>query len=53
MEAVENVTKENLIRGISRWSLVALVINGIVGAGIFGLPSKVAASIGTYSLVGF
>jgi APA family basic amino acid/polyamine antiporter len=53
MEAVENVTKEKLIRGISRWSLVALVINGIVGAGIFGLPSKVAALIGSYSLIAF
>lgn len=47
------MTEENLIRGISRWDLVAIVINSIIGAGIFGLPSKVAALIGGYSLIAF
>jgi amino acid transporter len=42
-----------LIRGIRRWDLVALVINSIIGAGIFGLPSKVFAEIGAYSLLAF
>ncbi|MEP6570631.1 MAG: amino acid permease [Acidobacteriota bacterium] len=42
-----------LIRGIRRWDLVAIAINGIIGAGIFGLPSKVFALIGTYSLIAF
>ena len=28
-----------LVRGIRRWDLVAIAINGIIGAGIFGLPS--------------
>jgi basic amino acid/polyamine antiporter, APA family len=40
-----------LIRGIRRWDLVAILINSIIGAGIFGLPSKIAAFIGTYSVV--
>src|SRR5689334_25101483 len=42
-----------LVRGIRRWDLVAIAINGIIGAGIFGLPSKVYALIGTYSLLAF
>jgi basic amino acid/polyamine antiporter, APA family len=45
--------EEKLVRGIGRWSMVAIVINSIIGAGIFGLPSKVAALIGSYSLVAF
>ena len=42
-----------LIRGIRRWDLVAIAINGIIGAGIFGLPSKVFSLIGPYSLIAF
>jgi basic amino acid/polyamine antiporter, APA family len=38
-----------LIRAIGRWSLVALVVNSIVGSGVFGLPSTVAGLIGNYS----
>ena len=35
-----------LVRTIGRWSLAALMINSIVGSGIFGLPSVVAARLG-------
>lgn len=42
-----------LIRGIRRWDLVAIAINGIIGAGIFGLPAKVFSLIGSYSLIAF
>ncbi len=42
-----------LVRGIRRWDLVAIAINGIIGAGIFGLPSKVFSLIGPYSLIAF
>lgn len=45
--------EEKLIRGIGRWDFTALVINGIIGAGIFGLPSKVFAQIGSFSLFAF
>ena len=41
------------MRGIRRWDLVAVTINGIIGAGIFGLPSKVYSLIGSYSLIAF
>jgi len=50
---VQNQTEADLVRGIRRWDLVAICINGIIGAGIFGLPSKVYALIGTYSLIAF
>ena len=42
-----------LIRAIGRWDLVALVINGVIGAGIFGLPAKVFALTGGYSLLAY
>ncbi len=45
------MTEEKLIRGISRRDLLAIAINTIIGAGIFGLPSKVAALIGNYGLI--
>jgi len=47
------MTDEKLVRGIGRWSLTAIAINTIIGAGIFGLPSKVYALIGSYSLYAF
>jgi APA family basic amino acid/polyamine antiporter len=46
-------SSEGLVRGIRRWDLVAITINGIIGAGIFGLPAKVYSLIGTYSLFAF
>src|SRR5436853_294920 len=44
---------QGLVRGLRRWDLVAVAINGIVGAGIFGLPSKVYSLIGVYSIFAF
>ena len=46
-------TKEGLVRGIRRWDLVAVAINAIIGAGIFGLPSRAFALVGPYSLIAF
>jgi APA family basic amino acid/polyamine antiporter len=42
-----------LVRGLRRWDLLALVLNTIVGAGIFGLPSRVFALAGSYSLLAY
>ena len=50
---MSNPTSEGLVRGIRRWDLVAITINGIIGAGIFGLPSEVFSKIGSYSLIAF
>lgn len=44
-----NPAGHHLVRAIGRWSLVALVVNSIIGSGVFGLPSTVAALIGDYS----
>src|SRR5438309_7557856 len=44
---------EGLVRGIRKWDLVAVAINAVIGAGIFGLPSKVFSLIGSYSLIAF
>jgi amino acid transporter len=50
---VQQITAEGLIRGVRRWDVVALMINGTIGAGIFGLPSKVYALTNTYSVLAF
>lgn len=47
------MNEEKLVRGITRWDLTAIAINTIIGAGIFGLPAKVTALIGSWSLVAF
>jgi basic amino acid/polyamine antiporter, APA family len=39
----------HLVRAIGRWGLAALVINSIIGSGIFGLPAIVAADLGRQS----
>ena len=49
----ERIIRANLVRAIGRWSLLALVINGVIGAGIFGLPARIYALAGTYSLPAF
>ena len=38
-----------LVRAIGRWSLAALTINCIIGSGVFGLPSVIAAALGNAS----
>jgi len=45
--------QETLLRGLTRRDFAAVVINTIIGAGIFGLPAAVFAKIGTYSLFAF
>lgn len=42
-----------LIRSISKWAMVLLVINGVIGSGIFGLPSKIFREVGIYSIAAF
>jgi APA family basic amino acid/polyamine antiporter len=38
-----------LVRTIGRWSLTALMINSIIGSGVFGLPSVVAGHLGRWA----
>src|SRR5437879_3079180 len=44
-------TSEGLVRAIGRWSLAALIVNCIIGSGVFGLPSVLAGLVGRSSVV--
>ena len=46
-------SRPDLVRGIRRWDFVALIVNITIGAGILGLPSKIYALVGAYSLVAY
>ncbi len=39
----------SLVRVIGRWSLAALMLNGVIGSSVFGLPSVIAGKLGTLS----
>src|SRR5512142_390534 len=45
--------ERGLVRAIGRWSLAALMVNAVVGASIFGVPSLVAGYLGKFSVVGY
>ncbi len=38
--------RPELVRSIGRWALAGLVINGVIGSAIFGMPSLVSAKLG-------
>ena len=44
-------TDDRLLRGIGRWALTAFAINLTVGSGILGLPAKIQALVGNYSVL--
>ncbi len=46
---METRESPRLVRALGRWSLTALVINSIIGSGIFGLPSIAAEYVGRWS----
>ena len=46
-------TQSVLVRAIGRWGLTALVVNTIIGSGIFGLPGVVAGLVGSASLLAY
>ena len=50
---MEKVSEEGLVRGIRLWDLIGIVINSVIGAGIFVLPAKAFGIIGSYSLIAF
>lgn len=45
--------QERLVRGIRQWDLVGVVINSMIGAGIFVLPARAFGLIDSYSLIAF
>lgn len=38
-----------LVRAIGRWTLAALMLNGVIGSSVFGLPSVIAGKVGSAS----
>lgn len=46
----ENI-QEKLPRNLGLWGIWMLAVNGLIGAGIFGLPSGAAALAGEYSIL--
>jgi amino acid transporter len=48
-DSIQPPEPQHLLRAIGRWSLTALVVNSIIGSGIFGLPSTVASQLGRFS----
>ena len=54
MATVQNAAELNqgrptLVRAIGRWALTAIVINSVIGSGVFGLPSTLAGFAGAWS----
>ncbi|MEP6922742.1 MAG: amino acid transporter, partial [bacterium] len=50
---MEKVSEAGLVRGIRLWDLIGIVINSMIGAGIFVLPATAFGLIGSYSLLAF
>jgi APA family basic amino acid/polyamine antiporter len=50
---MEKVSEEGLVREIRQWGLVGIVMNSMIGSGIFVLPAKAFGLIGSYSLLAF
>ena len=46
-------SSSGLVRSIGRWSLTALIVNSVIGGGVFGLPSVVAGRLGKYAPVAY
>ena len=46
----QRASDEGLVRAMGRWSLAALTVNCIIGSGVFGLPSVLAAKVGGASV---
>ena len=53
VEAREASRDAGLRRGIGPWGLAAAIVNIVVGAGIFSLPSGMAQAAGPYALVAY
>jgi APA family basic amino acid/polyamine antiporter len=48
-----NERDAGLVRALGTWGLAASIISIIVGAGIFAVPGKLAASVGVYAPLAF
>jgi basic amino acid/polyamine antiporter, APA family len=46
---ISEKSSATLVRAVGRWGLAALMLNTMIGASIFGLPSLIAARLGKWS----
>ncbi|HKS75959.1 MAG TPA: APC family permease [Terriglobales bacterium] len=46
----EQTSGEGLVRAIGRWTFAALIVNCIIGSGVFGLPSLLVSLVGRASI---
>jgi amino acid transporter len=46
----EPTSGEGLVRAIGRWTFAALIVNCVIGSGVFGLPSVLASLVGRASV---
>jgi amino acid transporter len=46
---VPDNSSPHLVRAIGRWSLTAMVVNGIIGSAVYGLPSEISGLLGRVS----
>src|SRR5262245_9880812 len=53
LETTTETAHPTLVRGMTKWDLTAVSINGIIGAGIFGLPAAAAGLLGAASAIAF
>jgi amino acid permease len=53
LRGAELPTQTKLVRAMGRWDIVGLTINMMVGAGIFGLPSKIFVLTGVWSVLAY
>jgi amino acid transporter len=51
--ASANQRDAGLVRGLGTWGLAASIVSMIVGAGIFAVPSALAAAVGPYAPLAF
>jgi amino acid transporter len=47
------MSSDRLVRAIGRWSLFTLVLNLMIGSGVFRLPSDIAGLLGWWSPAGY
>jgi amino acid transporter len=47
------IQETKLVRAMGRWSLIALIVNFTIGAGIFGIPSVMVALLGSRSPIAY
>ncbi len=48
-----NARDAGLVRGLGTWGLAASIVSMIIGAGIFAVPSALAAAVGAYAPLAF